>query len=73
MLNYENGHIIKEHSANPVPCSFIGESFKLPKPLPNDFSLHYLKVTGVLSDVAPTMLSIIGLEVPEQMTSRSLI
>lgn len=73
MVNWENGHIIKEHSANPVPCTLIGVPFKREPPLAQELALHQLPVTGVLSDVAPTILSILGLPVPQRMTSRSLV
>ena len=73
MVNWENGHIMKEHSSNPVPCVIVGEEFKRAPPKPDSFTLDTLTVSGVLSDVAPTLLAILGLPVPEQMTSRSLI
>ena len=73
MVNWENGHIVKEHSSNPVPCLIIGEQFKLKTPKPKDFLADSLKITGVLSDISPTILSIIGLPIPPDMTSRSLV
>jgi 2,3-bisphosphoglycerate-independent phosphoglycerate mutase len=73
MVNWEDGHIIKEHSTNPVPCTIVGEQFKLAKPKQKTFVLSSLKVVGVLSDVTPTILNIIGVEAPEDMTSRSLV
>lgn len=73
MVNWENGHIIKEHSANPVPCAIIGEPFRLASPKPEGFALDTLKISGVLSDVAPTLLAILEIPAPEEMTSRPLI
>ncbi len=73
MVNWENGHIVKEHSANPVPCVIIGEQFKNKTPRKKDFTLDSLKVVGVLSDVTPTLLTMIGMDKPDTMTSRSLI
>ncbi|OIO48687.1 MAG: 2,3-bisphosphoglycerate-independent phosphoglycerate mutase [Parcubacteria group bacterium CG_4_9_14_0_2_um_filter_41_8] len=73
MVNWENGHIIKEHSASSVPCVLVGQEFKLSNPKTKDFFLDSLKVTGVLSDVAPTIIKILGLQKPLEMTSRSLI
>ncbi|MCK5730314.1 MAG: 2,3-bisphosphoglycerate-independent phosphoglycerate mutase [Draconibacterium sp.] len=49
------------HSLNPVPCIFISEK--------EGISLQ----NGVLADVAPTLLSVIGLEVPTDMTGKNLI
>jgi 2,3-bisphosphoglycerate-independent phosphoglycerate mutase len=73
MVNWENGHIIKEHSTNPVPAIVVGEEFKLSTPKPKGFTLDTLKVKGVLSDVAPTMLTLNSLSVPHEMSSRPLI
>jgi len=73
MVNWENGHIIKEHSINPVPCIIVGEAFKRKEPLEHDLALHQLKVGGVLSDVAPTILTILGLPIKAGMASRSLV
>jgi len=73
MVNWENGHIVKEHSIGPVPCTIIGEEFKLEKQKEDNFSLDSLKVVGVLSDVSPTIIQILGIEKPKEMTSRSLV
>lgn len=73
MVNWENGHIIKEHSANPVPCTLVGDAFKRAEPLERDLALHQMTVGGVLSDVAPTILTILGLPIPADMASRSLV
>jgi len=42
-VNWENGHIIKKHSANPVPCVIVGEDFKLREEKDKNFSLTSLK------------------------------
>ncbi len=48
------------HSLNPVPCIWVTEN---PKEL-ND---------GILADVAPTIIDIMGLDKPKEMTGKSLI
>ncbi|RXQ87772.1 2,3-bisphosphoglycerate-independent phosphoglycerate mutase [Ancylomarina salipaludis] len=48
------------HSLNPVPCIWVTEN---PKKLEN----------GILADVAPTIIDIMGLEQPVEMTGKSLI
>ena len=48
------------HSLNPVPCILVSERYKNIR-------------EGVLADVAPTILSLMGIEAPEEMTGRSLI
>ena len=72
-VDWETGDIVKEHSRNPVPCTLVGEPFRLSLPRPENFALDQLNVAGVLSDVAPTLLSISGLPIPKTMTSRPLI
>jgi 2,3-bisphosphoglycerate-independent phosphoglycerate mutase len=48
------------HSTNPVPCILIDEDYKQIK-------------DGVLADVAPTILSLLGVDQPKEMTGKSLI
>jgi len=48
------------HSLNPVPFLVTREDVRLDGP-------------GILADVAPTALSLMGIEQPEQMTGRSLL
>ena len=49
------------HSLNPVPCVIT------------DDSLGALRDGGVLADVAPTLLELLGVQQPPEMTGRSLI
>ncbi len=49
------------HSLNPVPCIFVSEK--------KGIELQ----NGILADVAPTLLSVMGLEVPAEMTGKNLI
>jgi 2,3-bisphosphoglycerate-independent phosphoglycerate mutase len=62
-VNPSTGEPDTEHSNNPVPLFLVGESFKDMK----------LRSGGVLSDVAPTILKIMGLKSSEEMTGKSLI
>jgi 2,3-bisphosphoglycerate-independent phosphoglycerate mutase len=50
------------HSLNPVPFILISERYKS-KQLKN----------GILADIAPTVLEIMDIEQPEEMTRKSLI
>jgi len=59
----EDGEPITAHSTNPVPLILVRD----------DDSGLALKGGGALSDIAPTMLGMMGLPVPEEMTGRSLI
>ncbi len=47
------------HSLNPVPCILIDKEYTSIK-------------NGILADVAPTLLSVMGLPIPEEMTGRVL-
>ncbi|MCQ2078217.1 MAG: 2,3-bisphosphoglycerate-independent phosphoglycerate mutase [Bacteroidaceae bacterium] len=49
------------HSLNPVPCIYVTEN--------KDAKVE----NGVLADVAPSILHIMGLEQPEEMTGKNLI
>ncbi|WP_159517878.1 2,3-bisphosphoglycerate-independent phosphoglycerate mutase [Sunxiuqinia indica] len=49
------------HSLNPVPCIYVSD----------DKSLTI--ESGILADVAPTLLSEMGLEIPSEMTGKVLI
>ena len=59
MIDYKTGEPHTAHTTNPVPLVLIGMDAKL-RP-------------GRLADLAPTMLKIMGIEKPEEMTGESLI
>ncbi|MDD5071565.1 MAG: 2,3-bisphosphoglycerate-independent phosphoglycerate mutase [Patescibacteria group bacterium] len=75
MFNMQTGMIDKEHTANPVPFILIGKQFEGKtigfKEIPGS-DLSLVKPQGILSDVAPTALKIMGLPKPDEMTGRSL-
>ena len=56
----EEGKPFSAHSTNPVPCIITKEGIEL-------------REGGNLGDVAPTMLELMGLEQPEEMTGKSII
>ncbi len=60
MIDYKTGEPHTAHTTNPVPLVLVGM---------NDISLK----TGKLADLAPTMLDIMGLEKPEEMTGESIL
>jgi 2,3-bisphosphoglycerate-independent phosphoglycerate mutase len=62
MVN-EDGSAHTAHTTNPVPVIYVG---------PREKSLH-LRTDGKLGDVAPTLLELMQITPPEQMTGRSLI
>ncbi|MEK7069735.1 MAG: 2,3-bisphosphoglycerate-independent phosphoglycerate mutase, partial [Patescibacteria group bacterium] len=63
-----------KHSLNPVPFFLIGQDFKSSEPLSREaVAQKYKETLGTLSDIAPTVLELLGLEAPEEMTGRSLV
>jgi 2,3-bisphosphoglycerate-independent phosphoglycerate mutase len=58
----ENGHPHTAHTVNPVPFIIVNEEMKNIKLRP-----------GILGDIAPTILDIMGIAKPKPMTGRSLI
>ena len=62
MIDYKTGEPHTAHTTNPVPIILITDN-------PN----YKLKENGKLADLAPTMLELMGLEKPEEMTGESLL
>ena len=56
----DDGSPFTAHTTNPVPFCVVGYDCKL-------------REDGVLADIAPTMLQIMGLKQPEEMTGKSII
>jgi len=76
MFNMQTGEIDKEHTTNPVPFIIAGKEFEgktigFQESPGNDLSLT--KPQGILSDISPTILQIMKLNKPPEMTGRSLI
>jgi 2,3-bisphosphoglycerate-independent phosphoglycerate mutase len=61
MIN-EDGSPNTAHSKNPVPCIFVSNRAA-------DFEV----LPGKLGDIAPTILNLLGIPVPSEMTGRMLI
>jgi len=64
MINATTGEIDTEHSSNPVPIILIGKPY-LGKP--------QILRTGILADVAPTVLGLLNIVPPASMTGRDLL
>ena len=56
----DDGSIVTAHSTNPVPLVMVGYDAKL-------------KAEGRLADIAPTLLDMMELEIPEQMSGESML
>ena len=63
MVDLETGRPITSHSTNPVPFIVVGDEFKG----------RDLLTDGRLSDIAPTLLAMLKMDQPEEMTGHSLI
>jgi 2,3-bisphosphoglycerate-independent phosphoglycerate mutase len=61
MIDPETGGPHTAHTTNPVPVALVGG--------PKGARLH----NGRLADLAPTLLGLMGLELPPEMTGESLI
>ncbi len=75
VMNLQSGAIDKEHSTNPVPLIIIGPGLehKAAAYAPVTEDLSQLKSAGMLSDVAPTILKILSIPKPSEMTGLSLL
>jgi len=76
LVNLQTGEIDKEHSTNPVPCVIIGKEYEGKTTndvqiIGNDLSL--VQPVGLLSDVPATVLKMLGINIPDDMTGRPLI
>ena len=57
----EDGSPNTAHSLNPVPCVYVSEN------------MNAVVENGRLADVAPTILKLMGLEAPKEMTGKVLV
>lgn len=62
MIDYETGEPMTAHTTNPVPFVLV-----------NADPAYSLKEGGRLCDIAPTLLELMGLEQPAEMTGESLL
>ena len=59
----EDGSPFTAHTTNPVPVVLVSEKYKNAE----------LRKDGILADLAPTLLTVMGAPVPKEMTGKSLI
>ncbi|HIU80390.1 MAG TPA: 2,3-bisphosphoglycerate-independent phosphoglycerate mutase [Candidatus Coproplasma excrementipullorum] len=59
----DDGSPFTAHTTNPVPVIVVSEKYKNAE----------LRTDGILADLAPTLLTLMGLPIPEEMTGKSLI
>lgn len=63
MIDYETGMVKTSHTLFPVELIYVA----------NDAAGKSLKSGGKLSDIAPTALKLLGLEIPKEMTADCLV
>ncbi len=76
VVNLQTGTMDKEHSTNPVPFIVMSNDLKGkagPSGDPPEGDLSLLQPVGMLADVAPTMLKLMGVKKPKDMTGRALM
>ena len=62
LVNYETGEPLTSHTTNPVPFILV-----------NADPSYTLKEDGCLADIIPTMIELMGMEQPAEMTGKSLL
>lgn len=62
LLDYETGAPFTAHTTNPVPFILV-----------NADPAYALREGGCLADIAPTLIELMGMEQPEEMTGKSLL
>jgi 2,3-bisphosphoglycerate-independent phosphoglycerate mutase len=61
-MRFPDGGTNTQHSTNPVPVAFVSRD-------PRRWTIR----DGELSDIAPTLLGLLGIPVPDRMTGHSLL
>ena len=67
MINHETGEPHTAHTTNPVPLCYVSRD-KV-----HEFNEHGLSGEGKLADLAPTLLYLMGIDIPKEMTGEVLM
>ena len=62
LIDYETGEPFTAHTTNPVPFILV-----------NADPAYSLREGGCLADIAPTLIELMGMEQPQEMTGKSLL
>ena len=77
MIDPQTGEILTEHTKNPVPIWYINNKNKITKTVLGEISKNgsrdKFSTIGILSDIAPTILEIMKIKKPAEMTGKSLL
>ena len=60
MFDHGNGQLHTQHTTNPVPFLYVGRAAKI-------------KSGGALKDIAPSLLAMLGVNPPPEMSGQNLI
>jgi len=64
MINLKTGAVDTEHSSNPAPIIIVGKQYE---------GKSVVLPTGILGDIAPTILTLLEIPIPSSMTGCSLL
>lgn len=77
MINLQTGEVDKEHSTNPVPFIVVGDRWEGQTLVSGIESaggdLSILSPSGILADVAPTVLKLLEIDPKKEMTGTPLV
>jgi len=73
MINERTGEIDKEHSTNPVPFIVVDKEKEGGSIVTSQDQLAQMTPAGILADVSPTILKIMGIPKPKEMTGIPLV
>lgn len=62
LVNYETGEPLTAHTTNPVPFILVNADLS-----------YGLRENGCLADIIPTLIELMGMKQPEEMTGKSLL
>jgi 2,3-bisphosphoglycerate-independent phosphoglycerate mutase len=72
MIYQTTGDRETRHDSNPVPLYLVGAPFARPRS-DADIAQSYAQVNGIIADVAPTILELLEIQKPVEMTGSSLL
>lgn len=72
MIDERTGEILTDHTNNPVPFWLVGHDFFTNKSV-EEVSISQSRIGGMLVDLSPTILSLLGIAKPREMTGISLL
>ncbi len=77
LINLQTGEVDKEHSTNPVPFIAVGNRFEGQSLTPGldsaNGDLSIVTPSGMLADIAPTILKVLEIKQPDEMTGSPLL